>query len=100
MTDAPADPTPTHKPGLPAGLENLETEIDLNHHFPGEEGDLNTLFPDIEMKQFLKKVSRNKKDLERMRTGFTATFSEADETEKSESSAESSCADSSADSGE
>ena len=46
-------------------------DIDLNKVFPGEETDLNELFPDLEMKSLLKKVQKNKKDLNTMRDRFS-----------------------------
>ena len=57
-----------------ADLEELagpEDEIDLNLVFPEEETDLNELFPDLEMKSLLKKVQKNKKDLNTMRDRFS-----------------------------
>lgn len=48
-----------------------EDEIDLNQVFPEEETDLNELFPDSEMRNLLKKVQKNKKDLNTMRDRFS-----------------------------
>ncbi len=48
-----------------------EKEVDLNTLFPGEGNDLNQLFPEAEMKELLKKVSKNKKDLHLMVDRFT-----------------------------
>lgn len=48
-----------------------EKEVDLNILFPGEGNDLNQLFPEAEMKELLKKVSKNKKDLHLMVDRFT-----------------------------
>ena len=53
-------------PVEPSGNPIEEKEIDLNLLFPGEQNDLNQLFPDAEMKDLLKKVSKNKKDLHLM----------------------------------
>lgn len=45
----------------------VEKDIDLNALFPEEEEtDLNELFPNMEMKRLLKKISKNKKDLQTM----------------------------------
>ena len=52
-------------------LTGLEGKIDLNQVFPEEETDLNELFPDLEMKSLLKKVQKNKKDLNTMRDRFS-----------------------------
>lgn len=58
--------------------ETAEEEIDLNHLFPDEETDLNELFPEPEMRTLLKKVSRNTKDLGKMKDRFSDTFQERD----------------------
>lgn len=47
-----------------------EPEVDLNEIFPDEENDLNDLFPDEETKLLLKKIQRNKKDLNTMTDRF------------------------------
>ena len=47
-----------------------EPEVDLNELFPDEENDLNNLFPDEEIKLLLKKIQRNKKDLNSMADRF------------------------------
>ena len=47
-----------------------EPEVDLNEVFPDEENDLNDLFPDEETKLLLKKIQRNKKDLNTMTDRF------------------------------
>ncbi len=47
-----------------------EKEIDLNVLFPEEENDLNTLFPDVETRELLKKIRKNKKDIESMKQRF------------------------------
>ena len=47
-----------------------EPEVDLNEVFPNEENDLNDLFPDKETKLLLKKIQRNKKDLNTMADRF------------------------------
>ena len=47
-----------------------EPEVDLNEVFPDEENDLNDLFPDEETKLLLKKIQRNKKDLNIMTDRF------------------------------
>lgn len=52
-------------------LPRLEEDIDLNKVFPEEETDLNELFPEMEMKSLLKKVQKNKKDLNSMRERFS-----------------------------
>jgi len=48
-----------------------DDEIDLNQVFPEEETDLNELFPEDEMRSLLKKVQKNKKDLNTMRDRFS-----------------------------
>jgi hypothetical protein len=47
-----------------------EKEIDLNALFPNETNDLNVLFPDVETRELLKKVSKNKKDIESINQRF------------------------------
>ena len=56
---------------MPSETPSLEEEIDLNKVFPEEETDLNELFPEAEMKHLLKKVQKNKKDLNSMRERFS-----------------------------
>ena len=46
------------------------TEIDLNELFPQSDTDLNDLFPDEETRMLLKKVQKNKKDLQIMTDRF------------------------------
>ena len=41
----------------------IEKEIDLNLLFPGEDADLNNLFPDNETKSLLKKALKNRIDI-------------------------------------
>ena len=48
----------------------IEKEVDLNAIFSEEEKDLNALFPDSEMKELLKKICRNKKDIRQMTVRF------------------------------
>ncbi len=52
------------------GEKAAEKEIDLNALFPDEANDLNTLFPDLETKELLKKICKNKKDIESMKQKF------------------------------
>ena len=71
----PLDAENQQKPGeVPAATEveppALEDDIDLNLVFPEEESDLNELFPEMEMKHLLKKMQKNKKDLNTMRDRF------------------------------
>ena len=80
-TQNDAEETPIEAPasieeGVPVSAEAEgqavhEDEIDLNQVFPEEETDLNELFPDQEMKTLLKKVQKNKKDLNTMRDRFS-----------------------------
>ena len=49
------------------GGKTPEKEIDLNVLFPEETNDLNTLFPDVETRELLKKIRKNKKDIESMK---------------------------------
>ena len=81
--EAPADPECHEMPSAipaamgkekPAAAEELPClaeDIDLNTVFPEEETDLNALFPEMEMKSLLKKVQKNKKDLNSMRKRFS-----------------------------
>ena len=57
-----------------------EKEIDLNSLFPDESNDLNSLFTDSETRELLKKVQKNKKDMESM----VQRFQEESEPAKSE----------------
>jgi hypothetical protein len=52
------------------GGKTPEKEIDLNVLFPDETTDLNTLFPDVETRELLKKIRKNKKDIESMKQRF------------------------------
>lgn len=52
------------------GQNTPEKEIDLNALFPDETNDLNTLFPDVETRELLKKIRKNKKDIESMKQRF------------------------------
>ena len=56
--------------------EKAEEEIDLNDLFPNEGTDLNELFPEPEMRSLLKSVSRNAKDLDKMKSRFKESFEE------------------------
>tara|TARA_B100001123_G_scaffold355159_1_gene408070 strand:- start:108 stop:353 length:246 start_codon:yes stop_codon:yes gene_type:complete len=47
-----------------------EKGIDLNALFPDEKNDLNVLFPDFEIKELLKKVCKNHKDIEAIKQVF------------------------------
>jgi len=55
-----SSPTP-EKGSLEKHLE--EQTVDLNELFPDSETDLNNLFPDTEVKHLLKKIIKNKKDM-------------------------------------
>ena len=63
------NPTPVEP--LENPIFDGEKEIDLNLLFPEEGNDLNQLFPEAEMKDLLKKISKNKKDLHLMVDRFT-----------------------------
>ncbi len=67
----------------PGGEEDPKVEIDLNRIFADEETDLNELFQDEEMRKLLKKINRNKNDLEKMKDRFVETFGE-DQSEEEE----------------
>lgn len=76
--EAPADSEKQEASGeKPAAAEaeeelpSLEEDIDLNKVFPEEETDLNELFPELEIKSLLKKVRKNKNDLNSMRERFS-----------------------------
>ena len=58
-------------PAAAEALPSLEEDVDLNKVFPDENADLNELFPELEMKHLLKKVQKNKKDLNAMRERFS-----------------------------
>lgn len=52
-------------------VENqVEKEIDLNLLYPEEGTDLNALFPESDLKSLLKKVRKNRKDIEKMAARF------------------------------
>ena len=91
-------PPSIHKDSSPK--EHLDEQaIDLNELFPDAKTDLNNLFPDEEMKNLLKNIIKNKKDIglikERLATenetpeknheeGATQDFSESSKTEEAE----------------
>ena len=66
----PPPPSATPETNAEEKTDSHQPEIDLNPLFPGAENDLNALFPDQEMKQFLKSVSKNKKDLSALNERF------------------------------
>ena len=86
------------KSGDRSPKENLDEQaIDLNELFPDAKTDLNNLFPDEEMKNLLKNIIKNKKDMglikERLATenetpeknhgeGAIQDFSESSKTEE------------------
>ncbi|MEJ2233140.1 MAG: hypothetical protein P8X67_04380 [Syntrophobacterales bacterium] len=59
-------------------VENLEEEeteteadnVDLNRVFQEAEGDLNSMFPDGEMRKFLRQVKKNRSSNERFLKGI------------------------------
>jgi len=51
--------------------EDAEVEqVDLNKVFQGEDRDLNSMFPDSEMRKFLKRVNRNRRSNEKFLEGI------------------------------
>ena len=54
-------------------------EIDLNVLFPGEDKNLNDLFPEEEMRVLLKKVEKNRKDIALMHERFQSELELAEE---------------------
>ena len=50
--------------------ETEEEKVDLNRVFQEAERDLNTMFPDGEMRKFLRKVKKNRSSNERFLTGI------------------------------
>jgi hypothetical protein len=46
------------------------TEVDLNQVFPEDGTDLNSMFPDSEMKDFLRQVKKNQRSNKRFLEGF------------------------------
>ena len=53
----------------------IKKEIDLNLLFPDETKDLNSLFPESEMKSLLKKVSKNRTDIKKITERFQEELS-------------------------
>ena len=71
---AAPDGVPSPKAETPQAqipFHEFEKEIDLNELYPDSETDLNALFTNPEMRQLLKSVSKNKKDLHRLKVRFT-----------------------------
>ena len=50
--------------------ETEEDKVDLNRVFREAERDLNSMFPDGEMRKFLRKVKKNRSSNERFLTGI------------------------------
>ncbi|CAI2719024.1 hypothetical protein [Nitrospina watsonii] len=65
-------PAPPHKP---------EEEINLNELFPEADQDLNDLFPEPELKTLLKKVHKQKHDIETIKDRFLEDHDGIDEPE-------------------
>ena len=57
------DKSPSTKKETPLEKHLDEQTIDLNELFPDAETDLNGLFPDNEVKDLLKNIIKNKKDM-------------------------------------
>ena len=86
MTEIIQPPDSTNSPSENERIDNTEVEeevvfkpqnelpfpneVDLNDLFPEEDQDLNELFPDEETKLLLKKMQKNKKDLQIMTDSF------------------------------
>ncbi|GEM_PF-2794636 len=71
MNDEKQDPLESKISQEGQGQEKVpEKVIDLNALFPNETNDLNVLFPDVETRELLKKVSKNKKDIESIKQRF------------------------------
>ena len=51
-------------------LESAADPVDLNRVFNEEEKDLNSMFPDGEMRKFLKQVDRNRRSNQRFLKGM------------------------------
>ena len=51
-------------------LESAADPVDLNRVFNEEEKDLNSMFPDGEMRKFLKQVDRNRRSNKRFLKGM------------------------------
>lgn len=66
----PSPPAPEISGETPSDTAPPEKEIDLNSIFPDAETDLNRLFPDADIKQLLKSVNKNKKDLHALKDRF------------------------------
>ncbi len=50
--------------------ESEEDSVDLNRVFKQEERDLNSMFPDGEMRKFLRKIDKNRRSNERFLEGI------------------------------
>ncbi len=70
MSDEKQNPSESNVSQGEDGKTPPEKEIDLNALFPDETNDLNTLFPDVETKELLKKIYKNRKDIESMNQRF------------------------------
>lgn len=70
-----------------------EKEIDLNKWFPDAETNLNTLFPDIEMKHLLQSITKNKKDMSAIKERLTIENETFDENKDEELTDDSSSSD-------
>lgn len=62
LDESAKSPAASMVPPQTEGAE-AEKEIDLNLLFPDAAEDLNALFPETDLRELLKKISKNKKDL-------------------------------------
>ncbi|MGP0565825.1 MULTISPECIES: hypothetical protein [unclassified Nitrospina] len=79
MTDTESQPAEQTSPSqqaeflteeAPAAPHKTEEEINLNELFPDADQDLNDLFPEPELKTLLKKVHKQKHDIEVIKDRF------------------------------
>ncbi|MCF8721311.1 hypothetical protein [Nitrospina gracilis] len=88
MTDTESQPTEPASPSqqaefltqeAPAAPQKTEEEINLNELFPEANQDLNDLFPEPELKTLLKKVHKQKHDIEAIKDRFLEDHDDHDD---------------------
>jgi hypothetical protein len=70
MEEAKVDNAKQFEKGAQEKSEAEVAQIDLNKVFHEEDRDLNTMFPDSEMREFLKRVKRNRRSNEKFLQGI------------------------------
>ncbi|MCF8723711.1 hypothetical protein LQ236_001731 [Nitrospina gracilis] len=90
MTDTEPQPTEQTSPSqqaeflteeAPAAPQKTDEEINLNELFPDADQDLNDLFPEPELKTLLKKVHKQKHDIEVIKDRFMEDHDDSSEDE-------------------